>query len=79
MLRGGIGAAMAARRDEFTKGGTVSGGQVGVGHEGKMQDAQRRRYGREGPGMHFAQNSAAQGMRFKRHGLSFSKIRRRKA
>ena len=33
---------MAARGNKLAKGGTVAGGQLGVGHEGKMQDAQRR-------------------------------------
>jgi hypothetical protein len=67
MLRCGIGTAVTARRDEFTKGGTIPPGEFGIGHEGKMQEAQRRRNGRKRPSMHLAQNGAAQRMRFEGH------------
>lgn len=70
---GGIGAAMAARRDELTEGGAVAGGELDIGHESEMQDAQRRRDGCERACMHLAQNGAAQRMRFEGHHLSSGK------
>ena len=62
--------------EEVEQGGTVLIGQFGIGEEGEMQDAAGRFDGRERTRVHFAQDGAAQWMRFKAHFTSYSSRRK---